>query len=67
MCQDEKPVLDEVTDSQKQDIQAILDLVEESGKTQGNQSASILTALHLVVSAIDGKKVLSHFGKVESG
>lgn len=53
MCQDERPVLDKVTDSQKQKIQAILDLLEGSGKTQGNQSTSALAALHLVVSAID--------------
>ncbi|XP_034553014.1 gasdermin-E-like isoform X2 [Notolabrus celidotus] len=58
MCHDEKPDLDKgsATDSQKQNIQAILDLLEKSEgakSAQGNQSTSALTALHLVVSAID--------------
>ncbi|KAM6995690.1 gasdermin-E-like [Tautogolabrus adspersus] len=58
MCKDERPALDEVTasESYKQNIQAILDLLEQiepSKSAQANQSTSILSALHLITSAID--------------
>ncbi|CAJ1062086.1 gasdermin-E-like isoform X2 [Xyrichtys novacula] len=56
MRQDGRPALDKctATDSDKQNIQAILDLLENSaGAAQENQSTSVLTALHLVISAID--------------
>lgn len=39
------------TESQKQNIQAILDLLEQSGQVE-----SVLIALHLIVSAMDGEK-----------
>lgn len=47
-----------MTDSQKQNIQAILDLLEQTGQmesVQVGQSTSVLTALHLISSAMDGK------------
>lgn len=63
MCQDKRPALGDVatTESQKQNIQAILDLLEQSGQVesaQAGQSTSVLTALHLVVSAVDGEKAV---------
>lgn len=56
MCLDETPVLPDVTttESQKQNIQAVLGLVEQSPQT--DQSTSVLTALHLISSALDGEK-----------
>lgn len=53
MCQDVKPSLAEfaTTDSQKQNIQAILDLLEPSGQLESDQ-APVLTALNLTVSAL---------------
>lgn len=48
-----------MTDSQKQNIQAILDLLEQSGQVewvQAGQSTSVLTALHLISSAMDGER-----------
>ncbi|XP_074509971.1 gasdermin Eb [Sebastes fasciatus] len=52
MCLDKRPALDDVTatDSQKQNIQAILDLLEQSGQVK---STPVLTALHLIISAMD--------------
>ncbi|XP_040899958.1 gasdermin Eb isoform X2 [Toxotes jaculatrix] len=44
------------TEPQKQNIQAILDLVEQSGQVglaQTGQSTSVLTAIHLISSALD--------------
>lgn len=57
MCLDKRPALDDVTatDSQKQNIQAILDLLEQSGQVK---STPVLTALHLIISAMDGEKVV---------
>ncbi|KAI3360960.1 hypothetical protein L3Q82_013170, partial [Scortum barcoo] len=53
MCLDQRPALSDttMTESQKQDIQAILDLLEQSAQTA--QSTSLLTALHLITSAMD--------------
>ncbi|XP_029307874.1 gasdermin Eb [Cottoperca gobio] len=52
MCLDKRPALGDVTatESQKQNIQAILDLLEQSGQAE---STPVLTALHLVTSALD--------------
>ncbi|KAK2910321.1 gasdermin Eb [Channa argus] len=58
MCVDKRLALGDVamTASQKENIQAILDLLEQSGQVesaQAGQSTSVLTALHLISSAID--------------
>lgn len=59
MCQGVKPNLAEfaTTDSQKQNIQAILDLLELSGQLESDQ-APVFTALNLTVSALVGKKAV---------
>lgn len=62
MCLDKTLALGDVTmtESQKQNIQAILDLLEESGQVESvqvGQSTSVLTALHLISSAMDGEKI----------
>lgn len=61
MCLDKTLALGDVTmtESQKQNIQAILDLLEQSGQVESvqvGQSTSVLTALHLISSAMDGEK-----------
>lgn len=61
MCLEKRPALGDatMTESQKQNIQAILDLLEQSGQVesaQTGQSASVFTALHLITSAMDGEK-----------
>ncbi|KAM9353632.1 gasdermin Eb [Symphorus nematophorus] len=58
MCLGKRPALANVamTDSQKQNILALLDLLEQSGhgeSAQAGQSTSVLTALHLITSAMD--------------
>lgn len=63
MCLDKSPTLGDVTmtESQKQNIQAILGLLEQSGKVesaQTEQSTPVLSALHLISSALDGEKTL---------
>ncbi|XP_068592318.1 gasdermin Eb [Cebidichthys violaceus] len=52
MCFDKRPALDEVTttESQKQNIQAIVDLLEQSGQVD---STPVLSAFHLIISAMD--------------
>ncbi len=59
MCLNEKPALGDftTTDSQKHNIQAILNLVEASDQV-GSAQAQVLTALHLIVSALDGEKAV---------
>ncbi|XP_051262766.1 gasdermin Eb [Dicentrarchus labrax] len=55
MCLGQRPPPDN-TESPKQNIQAILDLLPQSGQvesTQAGQSTPVLTALHLIVSAMD--------------
>ena len=45
------------TDSPTQSIQAILDVVEQCGEAesaQTGQATALLTALHLISSALDG-------------
>lgn len=63
MCLDKSPILGDVmtTESQKQNIQAILGLLEQSGEVesaQTEQSTSVLCALHLITSALDGENAL---------
>lgn len=63
MCLDKRPDLSDVTatESQKQTIQAILDLLEQSGQvvsSQAGESTSVLRALHLITSAMDGEKAM---------
>lgn len=44
---------------QQQNIQAVLDLLEQSGKveaTQESKSTSVLTAFHLITSALEGEE-----------
>lgn len=58
-----RPALGDVTTthSQKQNIQAILDLLELSGQAesaQADQSTEVLIALHLITSALDGEKAV---------
>lgn len=55
MSQGKKPNLSDVTttESQQQNIQVILDLLEQSGHVGSAQSSSVLTALHLITSALD--------------
>ncbi|KAM7420646.1 hypothetical protein PAMA_015059 [Pampus argenteus] len=58
MCLNKSPNLGDVmmTDSQKQNIQAILGFLEQSGEVksaQTKQSTSVLSALHLITSALD--------------
>lgn len=58
MCLGKTPDLGDITTtgSLKQNTQAILDLLEQSGQVksaQAGQSTSLLTALHLITSAID--------------
>lgn len=52
-----KPSLDDdgLKESQQQSIQAIFEVLEQSGAEESTQSP-VLTALHLVVSALEGKK-----------
>lgn len=56
VCLEESTSLRDVSasESQKQNAHSILELLELSGQT--DQIAPALTALHLVVSATDGKK-----------
>lgn len=58
VCLDENTSLREVSASecQKQNVHLILELLEQSG--QADQLAPALTALNLIVSAMDGKKTL---------
>eukprot|EP00064_Thunnus_orientalis_P001758 superscaffoldBa00000121_g1761 len=56
MCLDKSPTLGDVmmTESQKQNIQAILGLLEQKvDSAQTKQSTSVLSALHLITSALD--------------
>ncbi|CAK6960544.1 gasdermin Eb [Scomber scombrus] len=58
MCLEKSPNVGDVTmtESQKQNIQAILGLLEQSvkvGSARTEQSTSVLSALHLITSALD--------------
>nr|XP_020492757.1 gasdermin-E [Labrus bergylta] len=61
-CKDERPALDETTasESYNQNIQAILDLLEQPESAQANPSTSVLSALHLITSAIDEMSLECH-------
>lgn len=58
MCLNKSPSLAELatTDSQKENIQAIVGLLEQSA--QGDQDTAVLKALHLVVGAMDGEEAV---------
>lgn len=58
MCLDQRLLLGEAatTKSQKQHIQAILGVLEQS--VLADQSTPALAAFHLIVSAMDGKKAV---------
>ena len=63
MCLDKSPTLGDVmmTESQKQNVQAILGLLEQSGEVdsaQTERSTSVLSAFHLITSALDGENAL---------
>ncbi|XP_029927409.1 gasdermin Eb [Myripristis murdjan] len=60
MCLGKHPALGEVrTESQRQNIQAVLDLLELSGQVEhaqtalSDQSTSVVRAFHLIISALD--------------
>ncbi|XP_071388928.1 gasdermin Eb isoform X1 [Centroberyx affinis] len=57
MCLGAWPDLEDVkTETQRQNIQAVLDLLEPSGReeqTSSDQSPSVLRAFHLIISALD--------------
>jgi len=55
MCFEKKPAVSDVTatESQKHNIQAILDLFEQSGQVAFKP---VLSAFHLITSAMDGEK-----------
>lgn len=58
MCQNRKPSLAEAatTDAQRENIQAIVGLLEES--SQAEEATSALKALHLLAGAMDGEQAL---------
>lgn len=55
MCMDKGSALGDfkTTACQKQNIQAILDLLEQSSQEEPSRSTSLLKALHLLISALD--------------
>lgn len=61
LCQLDQMFLGDVglTESQQQKIQEILNLLEHSGQAESIQTKPFLTALHLIISALDGKKEFS--------
>lgn len=58
MCLNKSSSLAELatTDSQKENIQAIVGLLEQSA--QGDQDTAVLKALHLVAGAMDGEEAV---------
>uniref|UniRef100_A0A4W5Q9H9 Gasdermin PUB domain-containing protein n=1 Tax=Hucho hucho TaxID=62062 RepID=A0A4W5Q9H9_9TELE len=55
MCEDETPDLGDLEDSERETVQAILDLVDQCvGKDEDEIRSSLLSAIHLIVSAMDG-------------
>lgn len=50
-----------VTECQQQKIQEILDLSELSDEAESSRTESFLTALHLIISALDGEKLFFLF------
>lgn len=57
MCLGKSPTLEDVkVESQRQNIQALLDLLKQScSGGQTDSSPSTLSALHLIISALDGE------------
>jgi len=56
----ERPSLDSVeVDSQRQTIQAILDVLERSDGEKSVESSRAQLAVHLITSALDGKQAPS--------
>lgn len=59
MYQDKKTNLDAgLIESQQQKIQAILEVLQQQSSAEDSARTSILTALHLTTSALEGKKGL---------
>ncbi|XP_041731001.2 gasdermin-E-like [Coregonus clupeaformis] len=54
-CDGETPDLGDLEESERKTVQAILDLVDQCvGKDEDEFRSSLLTAIHLIVSAMDG-------------
>nr|XP_014041864.1 unnamed protein product [Salmo salar] len=55
MCDGETPDLGDLEESERETVQAILDLVDQCvGKDEDEFRSSLLSAVHLIVSAMDG-------------
>eukprot|EP00063_Salmo_salar_P044464 XP_014019299.1 PREDICTED: non-syndromic hearing impairment protein 5 homolog [Salmo salar] len=55
MCDGETPDLGDLQESERETVQAILDLVDQCvGKDEDEFRSSLLSAVHLIVSAMDG-------------
>ncbi|KAM9404280.1 gasdermin-E-like isoform 2-T2 [Salvelinus alpinus] len=55
MCDGETPDLGDLEESERETVQAILDLVDQCvGKDEDEIRSSLLSAVHLIVSAMDG-------------
>ncbi|XP_064816086.1 gasdermin-E-like isoform X2 [Oncorhynchus masou masou] len=55
MCEGETPDLGDLEESERETVQAILDLVDQCvGKDEDEIRSSLLSAIHLIVSAMDG-------------
>ncbi|KAM9404270.1 gasdermin-E-like isoform 1-T2 [Salvelinus alpinus] len=55
MCDGETPDLSDLEESERETVQAILDLVDQCvGKDEDEIRSSLLSAVHLIVSAMDG-------------
>ena len=56
MCEGETPDLGDLEESERETVQAILDLVDQCvGKDEDEIRSSLLSAVHLIVSAMDGE------------
>ncbi|XP_064816090.1 gasdermin-E-like isoform X1 [Oncorhynchus masou masou] len=55
LCEGETPDLGDLEESERETVQAILDLVDQCvGKDEDEIRSSLLSAVHLIVSAMDG-------------
>ncbi|XP_052368049.1 gasdermin-E-like isoform X11 [Oncorhynchus keta] len=55
LCEGETPDLGDLEDSERETVQAILDLVDQCvGKDEDEIRSSLLSAVHVIVSAMDG-------------
>lgn len=61
MCLGKKAGLGDVglTEPEQQKIKKMLNLLEHSGQPESIQTKPFVTALHLIISALDGKKTCS--------